>query len=290
MGAAVDYTGTDQHNLNDFDYNYLVGTAWVDRRLVDRLSAHLQGDYAYGWVDGKLVGERGRRDAGARLHVGRRTATRARSAASTGATTTSTRTARPRSFPRRATTSVRSATATGTASRPASSRGFRCRRSTRSSPRPRSTRGTTREGSEYSFRGVGGFFTTETLLPWRLTLRTLGSFVYRGYLNNTELRDRPARRSAADERQAARPGLRRRGRARAPALLGLAARLRTLALHPRRLDGGGVRLLPDRLRRLLHRRASLTTERNEHEPPNAASSRCRRCSCRPRAARRRASR
>ena len=52
VGAALNYTGTAQNTLGEFNYDYLVGTTWVDRRITEKLSAHLQGDYAYGWVDG----------------------------------------------------------------------------------------------------------------------------------------------------------------------------------------------------------------------------------------------
>jgi tetratricopeptide (TPR) repeat protein len=51
-GAMLTYTGTAEHQLPEFSYDYAVATAWVDRRITDQLSAHLQGDYAYGWVDG----------------------------------------------------------------------------------------------------------------------------------------------------------------------------------------------------------------------------------------------
>ncbi len=50
-GAMLDYTGTAQFDLSEFNYHYPVATAWVDRRITERLTAHLQGDYAYGWVD-----------------------------------------------------------------------------------------------------------------------------------------------------------------------------------------------------------------------------------------------
>src|SRR5262249_55103191 len=52
-GAMLTYTGTAEHSLPEFSYDYPIVSAWVDRRITERLSAQLQGDYAYGWVDGQ---------------------------------------------------------------------------------------------------------------------------------------------------------------------------------------------------------------------------------------------
>jgi tetratricopeptide (TPR) repeat protein len=52
-GAMLDYTGTAQFDLSEFNYHYPIATVWVDRRITENLSAHMQGDYAYGWVDAK---------------------------------------------------------------------------------------------------------------------------------------------------------------------------------------------------------------------------------------------
>ncbi len=189
-GAAVDYTGTHQNELDEFDYHYLVGTTWLDYRLMENLTAHAQGDYAYGWVDNdSFVSE----------------------ISGTPALTYSWAPGNyTRAFGRfywanyyfQPDGSTAYVPPAGYNAREERNRDGRGEQAGLEQGIPISAIDTqftltgfyTRyhaEGSEYSFRGAGGFFSTETLLPWKLTLRTLGSFVYRGYLNNTSFESVP---------------------------------------------------------------------------------------------------
>jgi tetratricopeptide (TPR) repeat protein len=54
-GAMVNYNGEhyEAGGLDDFDYHFPVLSAWVDRRITERLSGHLQVDGGYAWVDGE---------------------------------------------------------------------------------------------------------------------------------------------------------------------------------------------------------------------------------------------
>ncbi len=183
-GAALNYTGTAQHKLSDFDYDYVVGTLWVDRRLVENLSAHLQGDTGYGWVDGdSWVAE---------------------SAVTPALTYSWGPNSYSRAFGRFYYSDYKFLEDDSTAFIPPP--GYDVREE-----RDRDGHGMwmgleqgvpllaidtqltavaayqayDAEGSEYTYRGVGGWVTTETLLPWELTLRLLGGFAYRGYLNKT---------------------------------------------------------------------------------------------------------
>jgi tetratricopeptide (TPR) repeat protein len=188
--GAVDYTGTHQHKLDEFDYHYVVGTGWLDRRIVDNLSAHLQGDYAYGWVDSdSYVSE---------------------VAATPALDYTWAPNSYSRLFGRFYWTNYYFDPDSGTAYIPPPGYDAKEERNRDGhgemagfeqgiplyaiQTQLTATAYYTRyhaEGSEYSFRGAGGFFTTETLLPLDFTLRTLGSFVYRGYLNNTSFESVP---------------------------------------------------------------------------------------------------
>jgi tetratricopeptide (TPR) repeat protein len=183
-GAALNYTGTDQHKLSDFDYDYVVGTGWVDRRITENLSAHLQGDYAYGWVDGdSWVSE-------------------------VAATPALDYTWAPNNYtrlfgrfawanyyftPDDSTAWIQPPGYNVRAERNRDGRGEQAGVE-QGIPVPAINTQLTgtalytryhAEGSEYSFRGVGAWLTSETLLPWKLTLRLLGGFTYRGYLNDT---------------------------------------------------------------------------------------------------------
>jgi Tfp pilus assembly protein PilF len=204
LGAGLNYTGTQQHVLTDFSYDYIVGTAWVDRRITEKLAAHMQGDYAYGWVDANSwVSEVGAVPA---LDY-------------TWATNNYTR------FFGRFYWSNYYFTPDGDASwNQEGSEPFdpdaseaRLLQSQTQVYRNRDGRGEqagleqglplmaintqltgaalyTRyhaQGSEYSFRGTGAWLSSETLLPWRLTLRLLGAFTYRGYLNPTSFETTP---------------------------------------------------------------------------------------------------
>lgn len=189
-GAAVSYTGTAQHKLSDFDYDYVVGTAWLDRRLVENLSAHLQGDYGYGWVDGdSWVSE-------------------------VAATPALDYTWGPNSYTRvfgrfywsdykfdqdPSTAFIPPPGYDAAAERDRDGHGELAGVEQGVPLLAINTQLTAvaayqryhADGTEYSFRGAGGWVTTETLLPWELTLRLLGSFAYRGYLNNTSFETVP---------------------------------------------------------------------------------------------------
>ena len=189
-GAALSYTGTDQNKLDDFDYHYVVGTAWLDRRLQENLSAHLQGDYAYGWVDGdSWVSE---------------------VAATPALDYTWAPNNYSRLFGRFYWSNYYFTPSAFTAYVPPP--GFNAQEErnrdghgeqagleqgvplTAINTQLTAVAAYTRyhaEGTEYSFRGAGGWLSSETLLPWRLTLRLLGAFAYRGYLNNTSFETVP---------------------------------------------------------------------------------------------------
>ncbi len=191
MGAALNYTGTAQHDLKDFDYNYLVGTSWIDRRITQKLGAHLQGDYAYGWVDGdSWVSE-------------------------IAATPALDYTWGPNNYSRlfgRFYWANYYFTPDGSVGFSPIPPGYNVQAERNRdghgeqagieqglpllaiNTQLTGTAAYTRyhaQGNEYSFRGVGGWLTTETLLPWQFTLRLLGGFSYRGYLNDTSYQSNP---------------------------------------------------------------------------------------------------
>lgn len=189
-GAALNYTGTAQNKLSEFDYDYVVGTAWVDRRLDGNLSAHLQGDYAYGWVDGERW-------------VSEVAATPALDYVWAPNNYT-------RLFGRFFWVNYYFTPDESTAFTPPPGYNVRAERNRDGNGEQAGLEqgvplmaintqltGTvlyTRyhaEGSEYSFRGVGGWLASETLLPWKLTLHLLGRFTYRGYLNDTTFESVP---------------------------------------------------------------------------------------------------
>lgn len=194
-GAAFNYTGTAQNKLTDFDYDYLVGTAWVDRRIAEDLSAHLQGDYAYGWVDGDSW-------------VSEVAATPALDYEWAPDLYT-------RLFGRFSWTNYYFTPDDSSAYAPPAPSWFgpselreyrnrdgRAEQGGVEQGVPLDSLRTqltavalfTRyhaQGSEYSFRGVGGWLSSETLLPSDFTLRTLAGFTYRGYLNDTSFETAP---------------------------------------------------------------------------------------------------
>ncbi|HTO06160.1 MAG TPA: tetratricopeptide repeat protein [Myxococcota bacterium] len=190
-GAMLTYTGTAEHSLPEFSYDYPIVSAWVDRRITDRLSAQLQGDYAYGWVDGQswvsevaatpsLIYAEARDmytrlfgrfqfsnyyfpvDGSAPWNVGdahlqsitederNRDGRYEAAGLEQGVPIDVLRT---------------QLTATGIYSRYHA------------------------EGTEYSYRGTGGYLWSETQLPWEFTLFLGAGFTYRGYLNQTTFED-----------------------------------------------------------------------------------------------------
>lgn len=189
-GAALNYTGTAQHKLDDFDYHYLVGTGWVDRRITENLSAHLQGDYAYGWVDGDSWVSEVAATPGLDYTWAPNNYTRVfgRFAWANYYFTPDESTAwiQPPGYDVRA-----ERNRDGRSEQAGVEQGI---------PLPAIATQLTgtalysryhAEGSEYSFRGVGAWLTSETLLPWEITLRLLGGFTYRGYLNDTTFESDP---------------------------------------------------------------------------------------------------
>jgi tetratricopeptide (TPR) repeat protein len=187
-GAAVNYTGTHQHALNEFDYDYVVSTVWLDRHLVENVSAHLQGDHGYGVTDGDTwVNEAAVTPAldfswAPNLYTrvfGRFSWSNYYFAASGAAPFVP----------------------AGSLQTPGDVVDYRNRDGRREQAGIEqgipiytiNTRLTAvaayqryhAEGPEYSYRGVGGWLASETLLPWRLTLRALAGYAYRGYLSNT---------------------------------------------------------------------------------------------------------
>ena len=204
-GAALNYTGTQQHVLTDFSYDYLVGSAWLDRRLTDKLSAHMQGDYAYGWTDGgnSWVSEVAATPALDYLWAANNYT---------------------RLFGRFYWSNYYFDPDSQAAWNQVNSPPFvpdagqaRLLQSETKVYRNRDGHGEQAgveqgfplmalntqltgsvlylryhaQGGEYSFRGAGAWATSETLLPWKITLRTLAAFTYRGYLNNTSFEPDP---------------------------------------------------------------------------------------------------
>lgn len=189
-GAALSYTGTAQHKLSDFDYDYVVGTVWLDRRLVGNLSAHLQGDYAYGWVEGdSWVGEYAVTPAldytwGPSSYT--RVFGRFYHSNFMFAEDDSTAFISPPGYK---TTEERDRDGHGELV--GIEQGVPLLAINSQLTAVAAYNQYDAEGNEYSFRGVGGWITTETLLPWQLTLRLLGGFTYRGYLKNTSFESLP---------------------------------------------------------------------------------------------------
>jgi tetratricopeptide (TPR) repeat protein len=190
LGAALNYTGTAQHVLTDFSYDYLVGSAWVDRRITQKLSAHMQGDYAYGWVDGdSWVSEvAGTPALDYTWAPNNYTRLFSRFYWSNYYFTPDLTTSWvvPPGF------NVQDArNRDGHGEQVGLEQGYPLM--------PLNTQLTGAvlygryhaQGSEYDYRGVGTWLASETLLPWRLTLRLLGAFTYRGYLNNTTFETDP---------------------------------------------------------------------------------------------------
>ncbi|MFI5316956.1 MAG: tetratricopeptide repeat protein [Myxococcota bacterium] len=187
-GAMLSYTGTAQFDLTQFNYHYPVATAWVDRRITENLTAHLQGDYAYGWVDDKPW-------------VSEVAATPALIYTWAKATYT-------RLFGRFAfsnyyfdpDTSAAYTVPPGLNLADARNRDGRAEQVGLEQGLPidvihtqlTGTAYFTRyhaEGSEYSFRGTGAYLASDTQLPWKLSLQLGAGYTYRGYLNPTTFSD-----------------------------------------------------------------------------------------------------
>lgn len=271
-GAALNYTGTQQHVLTDFSYDYLVGSAWVDRRLTEKLSAHMQGDYGYGWTDG------------GNSWVSEVAATPALDYLWAPNTYT-------RLFGRFYWSNYYFD--------PDSQAAWNQENSPPFLPDAGEARRLQSETAVYRNRdGHGEQAGLEQGLPIpALDTQLTGSAVYlryragrrvlvprRGRVGDErdpapveahaaharrvhlprlperhELRVRSAVRPAAQQRQPPRPDHRHRDLARAPGVLGLAARLGPLALHARGLDRERLRLRPHHLRRVLHRARSVSS-------------------------------
>ncbi len=204
LGAAASYTGTGQNTLHEFSYNYMVGTAWIDRRIVENLSAHVQGDWEYGWVGG----DRWTSGVGVTPALdytwSENTYTRLFSRfhwnnyyfdPSEGATWNQEGSvpfdpdasqarllqSETKNYRNRDGHGEQAGVEQGYAIYPINTQLTGSAFYTRYHA----------QGGEYSFRGTGAWLASETLLPWRLTLRLLGAFTYRGYLNNTSFEADP---------------------------------------------------------------------------------------------------
>ncbi|HTO56107.1 MAG TPA: tetratricopeptide repeat protein [Myxococcota bacterium] len=193
-GAMITYTGTAEHSLPQFSYDYPIVSGWLDRRITENLSAQLQADYAYGWVDGQSW-------------VSEVAATP--SLVYTEARDTYTRLFGRFQFsnyyfPVDGTSEFNPITHPVThdqlvlfqATQDARNRDGRLEQAGLEQGLPidvlhtQLTASTTysryhAEGAEYSFRGVAAYVTTETDLPWQFTLLLGAGFAYRGYLNPT---------------------------------------------------------------------------------------------------------
>jgi tetratricopeptide (TPR) repeat protein len=184
-GAMLTYTGTAQFDLSEFNYHYPVATAWVDRRITENLTAHLQGDYAYGWVD-------------AQPWVSETAATPA--LVYTWARDNYTRffgrfswsnyyfdPDGSAAFPPPPTDSQNKAQRNrdGRAEQVGLEQGFPIDAlHTQLTGTALFTRYHA-QGSEYSFRGTGAYLQSETDLPFKFSLILGGGYTYRGYLNPT---------------------------------------------------------------------------------------------------------
>jgi tetratricopeptide (TPR) repeat protein len=51
FGAMLNYSGSAHDDLNEFNSHYPVASFWIDRRLSEQLTAQLQGDFGYAWLD-----------------------------------------------------------------------------------------------------------------------------------------------------------------------------------------------------------------------------------------------
>ncbi len=187
-GAMLNYTGTAQFDLQQFNYHYPVATAWLDRRITENLTAHLQGDYAYGWVDNDpWVSEVAAtpalvyawaRDTYTRLFGRFYFANYYFDPSNTAAYTVppgldlaaernrdgrAEQVGLEQGLPIDAIHTQLTGTATFTRYHA--------------------------EGTEYSFRGTGAYLASDTDLPWKLSLHLGAGYTYRGYLNPTTFAD-----------------------------------------------------------------------------------------------------
>ncbi|HKC49575.1 MAG TPA: hypothetical protein VKF60_02195, partial [Myxococcota bacterium] len=193
-GAMLTYTGTAQFELSEFNYHYPVATAWVSRRISDNLTANLQGDYAYGWVDAQpFVSEVSTtpsllytwaRDTYTRL-FGRFSWTNYYFDADGSAVWNPSRD-----------TLIESQT------KDDRNRDGRAEQVGLEQGLPIDVINTqltgtvlfTRyhaQGTEYSFRGTGAYLQSETNLPFKFSLLLGAGYTYRGYLNRTTFENEP---------------------------------------------------------------------------------------------------
>jgi tetratricopeptide (TPR) repeat protein len=184
-GAMLTYTGTAQFDLQEFNYHYPQATLWIDRRLTENLTAQLQGDYAYGWVDtDPWVSESAvtpsliytwARDLYTRLY-GRFSWSNYLFAPDTG--------------------SFFDNTVAGIDLGQARNRDGRGEQAGLEQGIPIDALHTQltatglysryhADGSEYSYSGFGAYLTSETDLPWKFTMYLGGGYTRRGYLNST---------------------------------------------------------------------------------------------------------
>ena len=194
-GAELNYTGTAEHQLPQFSYDYLVGTAWIDRRITERLSAHLQADYAYGWVDGASWVTEVAATPGLVYAEGRNLYTRVFGRfpfSNYHFTPDSTATWNPLSVPTPTPEQLHTAAQIeadrnrdGRAEQLGIEQGIPLDAiRTQLTATALFTRYHA-EGSEYSFRGAGGYLQSDTLLPWNFTLLLAAGYTWRGYLHPT---------------------------------------------------------------------------------------------------------
>ncbi|HTO69347.1 MAG TPA: tetratricopeptide repeat protein [Myxococcota bacterium] len=207
-GAMLTYTGTAEHQLPEFSYDYPVVTAWVDRRITDNLSAHLQGDYAYGWVDGQSWVSEVAATPALVYTWARDLYTRAFGRFSFSNyyfTPDSAAVWNPLSVPPTPDQIHTEALIEAARNRDGRAEQLGFEQGVPIDALRTQLTATvvfTRyhaEGSEYSFRGAGGYLQTQTALPWRVTLYLAGGYTWRGYLHDTTFEDVPP--SLSDKRR-----------------------------------------------------------------------------------------
>jgi tetratricopeptide (TPR) repeat protein len=194
-GAAVSYTGTEQHKLHDFDYDYVVGTMWLDRHLFENVSAHLQGDQGYGWTGSKSWVSEFAATPALDFSWGPNLYTRVFGRFSWSnyffAPEGSTAFAIPAGSLVTDGDVVDYRNRDGRSEQAGVEQGIPVYALNTRLTAVAAYQRYHSEGAEYSYRGVGGWLSSETLLPLQFTLRTLAGFAYRGYLSNTSFEDVP---------------------------------------------------------------------------------------------------
>ncbi len=203
-GAMLTYTGAAQFDLSDFNYHYPVATAWVSRRITDNLTASLQGDYAYGWVDAQPFVSEVSTTPSLLYTWARDTYTRLFGRFSWTNYYFETDGSAPFIRPPAVETQLEADQLIEDRNRDGRAEQAGLEQGLRIDVIHTHLTGTalfTRyhaDGTEYSFRGSGAYLQSDTDLPFKLSLLLGVGYTYRGYLNRTTFETSPP--STADTR------------------------------------------------------------------------------------------